>query len=186
MNKAQSNDNVWYYEVNGVRKGEISEANIAKLIETNILSNDSLVWKKGLSNWIEVQETELNIYIDDSIPPPITGKNINNSIVWTLAIAPILGYFLEAIIANVASGGNEYVASAKLASNSYWYITLLLNIGLSYYDEDVLKKAGHNTNKFKGITWLVPVYLYQRAQFLKQNYAYLIVWLVCFIFILSI
>jgi hypothetical protein len=79
---------------------------------------------------------------------------------------------------------NPDVADAAASNGKYWFITLALNIGLSYFDETRLKKAGHNTDKFKGWVWLVPVYLYQRATNLKQNLAYFIVWIVCFALIL--
>ncbi|MFO1353881.1 MAG: hypothetical protein U1E88_05305 [Acinetobacter sp.] len=35
--------------------------------------------------------------------------------------------------------------------------------------------------KFKGMVWLVPVYLFQRAKALDQSLAYFIVWIVCFL-----
>ncbi|MCB1659010.1 MAG: DUF4339 domain-containing protein, partial [Pseudomonadales bacterium] len=64
-------------------------------------------------------------------------------------------------------------------------ITLILNIGLSYWDEKRIKAAGTNTESFSGWVWLVPVYLFQRAKALKQNLAYFIVWIVCFVIVLS-
>lgn len=54
----------------------------------------------------------------------------------------------------------------------YWFITVGLNIALSFADESRLRKAGHNTSKFKGWVWLVPVYLYQRAKATRQNLVY--------------
>lgn len=72
----------------------------------------------------------------------------------------------------------------KVVEGGCWYITLALNILLGIFDEKRLQKAGHNTARFKGWIWLVPVYLYQRAQYLQQNLAYFIVWLVCFALVL--
>ncbi|MPM84347.1 hypothetical protein SDC9_131418 [bioreactor metagenome] len=68
--------------------------------------------------------------------------------------------------------------------SKYWSVTLALNIILSFADEKLLRKAGHNTSKFKGWVWLVPVYLYQRAKATRQNLAYFVVWIICFIFTL--
>lgn len=59
-------------------------------------------------------------------------------------------------------------------------ITIALNIMLSILDERKLEKAGVKTEKFKGMVWLVPVYLFQRAKALDQSLAYFIVWIVCF------
>ena len=71
-----------------------------------------------------------------------------------------------------------------MANSKYWFVTLGLNIALAFFDEKRLKNAGHNTDKFKGWVWLVPVYLYQRAKATKQNLAYFIVWIVCFVLVL--
>lgn len=65
------------------------------------------------------------------------------------------------------------------------FITLILNIDLSYLDGKRLKQAGTDTSTFSGWVRLVPVYLYQRSQGLKQNLAYFIVWIVCFLLIIA-
>jgi hypothetical protein len=78
----------------------------------------------------------------------------------------------------------EFGAQVAMANSKYWFVTLGLNIALAFFDEKRLKNAGHNTDKFKGWVWLVPVYLYQRAKATKQNLAYFIVWIVCFVLVL--
>ena len=83
-----------------------------------------------------------------------------------------------------AINGSEAEAARAMENASYWYITLALNLLLSFFDEKRLQKAGHDTSRFKGWVWLVPVYLYQRAQNLQQNQAYFIVWLACFVLVL--
>ena len=83
-----------------------------------------------------------------------------------------------------AFNSSEAAAERAMENASYWYITLALNLLLSFFDEKQLQKAGHNTSRFKGWGWLVPVYLYQRAQNLQQNLAYFIVWQVFFALVL--
>lgn len=61
------------------------------------------------------------------------------------------------------------------------FITLALNVGLSYFDEGRLNRAGYDTGKFKAMAWLVPVYLYKRAKALNQSLGYFIVWMACFV-----
>lgn len=111
------------------------------------------------------------------------GAAVDNGVVWVLAFAPLIGYLLEYVVAYLVNS-NEWRAEAAMQGGSYWYITLLLNIGLSFLDEKRLEKAGCDTSKFKGMVWLVPVYLYQRAQALHHNLAYFITWVVCFVLIL--
>lgn len=108
---------------------------------------------------------------------------VDNGVVWVLAFAPLIGYFFEYIVAYVVSD-SEFQAEMAMQESSYWFITLLLNVGLSFLDEKRLEKAGCDTNKFKGMVWLVPVYLYQRAQALHHSLAYFITWLVCFALIM--
>lgn len=172
----------WHYEENGQRKGPVSAQEIEQLIAAGKITYGSMVWKKGLSDWQPVENSGLKIFLQDS-PPPLHGTMVNNTIVWTLAFAPILGYILEYFVAG-AIHRNEVVAEMAADAGQYWYITLILNLSLSYFDENRLRNAGVNTDKFKGMTWLIPVYLFQRAKYLKQNKAYFIVWLICFAFIL--
>jgi hypothetical protein len=47
-------------------------------------------------------------------------------------------------------------------------------------DEKKLVKAGVDTSKM-GSAWLIPIYLYKRAEVLKQSPAYFWVWLIAFI-----
>ncbi len=59
-------------------------------------------------------------------------------------------------------------------------MTLALNIILSIADEKKLRKAGYDTSKM-GSAWLIPVYLFRRAELLNQKNAYFWVWLIMFI-----
>ena len=168
----------WFHEENGQRKGPVSNVEMINLIKSAKLSYGSAVWKKGFPDWLKVENTELRIHLADVAPPPLSGEHVNNSIVWVLAFAPVIGLFLEYLVA-MAVYDNQFAAQVAVKSGKCWFIAVGLNIGLSFFDERRLKKAGHNTDKFKGWVWLVPVYLYQRAKHMKQNLAYFIVWLVC-------
>ena len=92
-----------------------------------------------------------------------------------LAFAPLIGEFIAGLLGGLT----------KSSMDKFWWVTLALNIGLSLLDERKLKAAGHDT-KAMGGAWLVPVYLYKRAQVLKHNLAYFIVWVVCFVAILVV
>ena len=131
------------------------------------------VWRDGMSEWKKAEETELVQYFDG--PPPLTGDAVNNTIVWILAFAPIIGINIESFL----------VAIFNTRSNKFWMITIALNIVLSLLDERKLNAAGHNTRALGlGSAWLIPVYLFKRAKALKQNLAYFIVWIVSFALIL--
>lgn len=184
MSEAQAKTVNWFYEESGQRRGPISEDQMVQLIKSSKVSHGTSVWTEGFPDWLKIENTNLRAHLDSSSPPPLSGEHINNTVVWILAFAPLIGYFLEWIFAGIIHGGNDYLTEAAMDGSKYWFITLALNIALSIFDEKKLKAAGHNTDKFKGWVWLVPVYLYQRAKATKQNLAYFIVWIVCFILVL--
>jgi len=163
----QDNDSPWYYEIKGERKGPVSSNVITRLLNQNTLSFDSRIWQKGMTDWVPVSQTQFAKSVE--VPPPLTGEAVKNTIVWWLAFAPLYGMWLELLVAGMV----------KTDSSNLWFITLGINIGLSYLDEIKLKKAGHNTDAMGG-AWLIPVYLFKRAKILKQNKAYFIIW--CFMF----
>lgn len=179
MDASDPHRSIWFYEEDGRRRGPATEEEIVNLIRAERISYGSLVWREGFPEWLRAEDTELRPHLEKASPPPITGKHVSNGIVWILAFAPLIGLLLEAFFAYAVNGGDD-AAEAALADNRYWFITLALNIGLSYLDESRLKRAGHNTRAFRGMTWLVPVYLFQRAKALRQSFAYFIVWLICF------
>ncbi len=190
----------WHYEEKGERKGPVTDSAMKQLIEDGKLTYGNMVWKKGWPNWMRLEDSELKIHLNDNQPPPLMNTNqlspisnkmkdpilapinselLNPTVVWILAFAPLLGFLLEYIVAGTMHDNNRAAMDAAIANHAYWYIAAVLNIGLAYFDEHRLRKAGFNTDKFRGMTWLVPVYLYQRSKALKQNKGYLIVWIVC-------
>jgi hypothetical protein len=172
----------WYHEAEGQRVGPKTEAELIALIAARKIGYGTSVWREGFPDWLKIENTSLRAHLEKVAPPPLSGDHMDNSLVWVLAFAPIIGLILEYMLAYFLAGMfDRDDASADLAveNGKYWFITIALNIVLSYFDERRLKKAGHNTDKFKGWVWLVPVYLYQRAQNLNQNLAYFIVWIVC-------
>jgi hypothetical protein len=177
---ALDQEKIWFLEEDGERKGPFSETEVISFIKNGHVDSQSSVWKNGYADWIIIKNSELSKYFLTVDPPPLSGDKVKNGLVWWLAFAPILGFIIEYFIGGLIWGkdvSDEHVANL-------WFITLGLNIFLSVADEKNLQKAGHNTDKIKGWTWLVPVYLYQRATFLKQNLGYFIVWCICFVLIL--
>lgn len=164
----------WFYEEKGEKsKQGLGESDIIKLIQEGRINYGTLLWRPGFQNWTAVEMTELKQYL--IAPPPVSGTHVNNTLAWVIAFVPIIGAILEGFVSGLVYG--------YYRPNKFWYITLLLNIILCIYDEKRLKAAGYDVSKLKGWVWFVPVYLFQRARLLKQNLAYFIVWLVCFLLI---
>lgn len=173
----------WYHEEDGQRKGPVSETGIIGLIRSGKLGYGASVWKRGFADWQRIEDTPLRAHLEQLAPPPLSGDHVNNSLIWVLAFAPLIGLVLEYFVSGLLHR-DQYAAEQAADEGKYWFVTVALNIGLSYLDERRLQMAGHNTDKFKGWTWLVPVYLYRRAAALRQNLAYFVVWIVCFAVVL--
>jgi hypothetical protein len=179
MNQNQAEDggrDVWFYEDGGARKGGVSKAAMIELIGAGKLGYGAVVWRQGLNDWMPLENTELKSHLTG--PPPLTGANVSNTLVWILAFTPVIGYVLEWTMA-AAAHKNALEAAIAMKTNQYWQVTFLMNIMLCYFDEKRLKKAGVDTSRFKGWVWLVPVYILQRTKALKQKYSVFVVWLIC-------
>jgi hypothetical protein len=177
----------WFYEKNGQRIGPIQEEQMLGLLATGGLDTQTLVWHSSLTQWQPLSATPLAANIPSPAipvtPPALPAAAINNTIVWILAFAPIIGIFCEGFIAGAVYNG-EHRAMRAVAEGEFFYITLLINIVLSYWDERTLKKAGVDTSTYGKMAWLVPVYLWKRAKALTQTPAYFWCWMVAFALIM--
>jgi hypothetical protein len=170
----------WFYEEKGERKGEIGTPQIIELIRTGQLIYGSLVWKRGMPDWIQIEKTELRHHLEAFSPPPLTGRRVSNTLAWLLAFAPLIGFMLQCFAAGL-TGDSESQWEQAMADSRYWYLTLILNIVFSLLDEKRLKQAGYDTRRFKLWVLILPVYLYKRAKVLNQMQAPCIVWVICFV-----
>ena len=160
----------WFYSTDGQRYGPFTEDKIHELIKMKKISDQSLVWNNTMPDWqIAVSSKFAHLVRDPNAPPPLTGEAVNNTFVWILAFAPLIGVLLESFVSDVSG----------IPQESLWFITLAVNIIFGIMDEKKLKAAGHDTSKM-GSAWLVPVYLFKRSKLLGHNYAYFIVWCVAF------
>lgn len=172
--------NTWHYEKDGQRLGPLPEDELKPLIENGSISAKTLVWSTGLAGWTPLVDTALAIHLlQVSTPPALPASKVSNTITWVLAFAPLLGFFLKCFLVG-ATAGDEDVAEA-IRSGQFWYVTLLLNIGLSLLDLKTLQRAGVDTKAYGKMVWVVPVYLWKRAKSLGQSPAYFWVWMGMFI-----
>lgn len=175
----------WLYENNGQRQPLPAEAELQSLIEQGKIHGQTLVWKPGLPDWLPLQNTMLvSLLSQRQTPPPLPAKSINQTWIWILAFAPLIGLMLEAMVAGMRASSSytvNYEVARALKTNQYWYITLILNVGLSLWDEKRLALAGIDTSSFGKTAFIVPVYLWKRAKALRQGPAYFWVWVATFV-----
>lgn len=115
---------------------------------------------------------------------PVAGVRVGNVLVGFLAVAPLVGLVLEATLAGALAPDPalaSLAAQVAVKSGQYWWVTLLLNVGLSVLDDLRLKRAGVDTSGFGRFAFVVPVYLWMRAKALGQSKGYFWVWIGTFV-----
>lgn len=153
---------------NGKQLGPFDEKELTEQITKGVVSYDDLAWTEGLAQWQPLRS--ICTPPARTGPPPLMGSAVNNGLVWTVAFVPIIGVILQYFIAGAFNA----------TPSDLWFISLALNIALCVVDDKILKNAGHNTENFGAMAWLVPVYLFKRARTLNQPLSYFVTWMVCF------
>jgi GYF domain 2 len=148
----------WFFTENGQRRGPVTTAALLELLCAEKISGDTLVWRKGFADWQSLRTTDLGRHLQDS-PPPVAPTHVNNSLVWTLAIAPI-GYAILAGWRDTEIMENPY-GDHSLAQFVTLAVPVILNAALCLLDERQLKRAGYADKWLTlfGIL-LAPVYLF--------------------------
>lgn len=156
---------IWFFESKGKRNGPITHTALVNLYENNTIDRDTLIWKRGYENWTPLYQSELKEIISSDEPPPLTGDKINNTFIWILAFAPIIGTIIE----------GELIPNGSLI---FWFA---LNSILAVLDDFKLKNAGIKTNNLVWAILVVPVYIWRRTTITKQQRSYFWVWILSFI-----
>ncbi len=155
------NASKWFYAKKGNQVGPISLLEIKSLVDNGTINAETSVWN-GEGDWKSAKNTELSdLFIKpSSTPPPLSGSDVNNLYVWLVVAVPILGIIIQ-----------QYTGVVLM------WIYLALNIVFCILDERKLKSAGHVA---PNTVWafFIPVYLWKRANFLKQKKLYLWCWII--------
>lgn len=179
INAGGTSDEDWFFTEKGQREGPVTTAGLLELLRAEKLDGDTPVWRKGLADWQPLRTTELGAHLQNT-PPPVAAAHVNNGLVWALAVAPIAYVFVEvAIYAYQMNHQDEDVTFSTALS---WVIPLLVNGSLCLLDERQLKRAGYSSGWLTFFALLLaPVYLFMRAQRLRQTPTYGFVWIASFI-----
>lgn len=164
----------WFYISNSqnMRCGHFSKEEMMGFVQNGHITNETFVWKKGMSNWLPAAQTEL-VHAIKNVVPLMPNNIVNSKYAWSLATVPILVSWL-----------------VELIGFSFWAViicTILLNIIFLTLDCNELKKSGLDVNRWMwmGLV-LVPAYLFVRASKTNKEYGYAITWCVMLFFDLLI
>lgn len=63
---------IWYYVLEGERQGPVEKSQIEELMVNGVLGTSDFVWKKGLENWITIEQCEdFNSSTEQSMPEEV-------------------------------------------------------------------------------------------------------------------
>ena len=160
-------DDEWFYIRENMRYGPCQYDTMYSLVQNGQINKDTLVWKKGMVNWIPAYQTELIQIIKDNVPP-LPNEIVSNKFAWALATVPILVSWIVQLIG--------------FPSVVVIICTIALNIVFLMLDSDELNKFGLNANSWlwMGVVF-VPVYLFMRSSKTDKKYGYAITWCVMFL-----
>lgn len=158
----------WYYAKSGEPVGPISFQEMQGLVVDGVITSATKVWN-GAGDWRAAKETELSHLLgkpesDAKEPPPLTGSDVDNKYIWAIVAVPIVGVIIELI------AGTELV-----------WIYIAANIACCVLDERKLEGAGQKSPT-NWMAFLVPLYLWKRAELLNQKKHYFWAWIVAFSF----
>ncbi|MGY4155604.1 hypothetical protein ACVINW_001446 [Bradyrhizobium sp. USDA 4461] len=182
MTNSAASDEEWFYAQGGQRKGPLPADKLCELLVTATIDGETPVWRKGLADWQPLRTTEIGTQLKDS-PPPIAASQINNGLVWALAFAPLAYLFVDVALLSYQtshSEGDEFFEA--FLSPLSWLVPVLTNAALCLVDTEQLKRAGYSSGWLTLFALLLaPVYLFLRAQRLRQTPTYGFVWIATFI-----
>jgi hypothetical protein len=177
-NNSETNFNEWYFTENGQRKGPFPAATLVDFLETNRISGDTSVWRKGLSDWQPLKSTELGARLQDE-PPPVAPASINNALVWIIAIAPIPYVFFSGYIQVIEM--DDSLEPHRMLDLLAILVPVVVNAALCLADERQLKRAGYADKWLTSFGLiLAPAYLFLRAKRLGQFPSYGLTWIATF------
>jgi hypothetical protein len=173
-----NNDEAWFYAVGGQRIGPVSADKLRELLDGQTIDRDTPVWRKGMVDWQPLGKTEIGTHLEETVPP-IRPNDVNNGFVWALAVAPIAYIFVQAAIIDYQAF--HLGEDVSFSSTLVWLIPVLANATLCILDERQLRRAGYNSGWMTFFALLLaPVYLFMRAQRLRQTPSYGYVWIASF------
>ena len=177
-----TNEDAWFYAQGGQRKGPVPADKLRELLAAQTIDGETPIWRKGLADWQPLRATDIGAQLKDT-PPAIATNQINNGLVWALALAPIGYLFFEVILIGYQNSHPENATffEAFLEPLS-WIVPVTVNAVLCLVDAEQLKRAGYSSSWMTLFALLLaPIYLFVRANRLRQMPTYGFVWIASFL-----
>jgi GYF domain 2 len=190
MSDTTASSDEWFYVQGGQRKGPVPADKLRDLLAARTIDSETPIWRQGLADWQPLHTLGIGADLKDT-PPPVAVSQINNGFVWALAFAPIAFAFVDlAVLNSQVAHTIQWVGDEPVYDSFYtvflaplpWLLPLLTNAALCLIDTEQLKRAGYSSGWLTFFALLLaPIYLFVRAQRLRQTPTYGFVWIASFI-----
>lgn len=155
----------WYYISNANKCGPVSGDGLITAIQQSAITEDTLVWCEGFTNWLPAGQTVVNTYLQ-RFSPSMPKSVVSDKWQWALATVPLL---------------SSFILTALGLGPITIFTTIALNCLFISLDTKELKKHGYDAEAWLWLgLLLVPVYLFVRASRTSKQYAPGILWCVLF------
>lgn len=114
---------LYFYVHNGVKQNVASEEELISLAKSGIINRDTLIWRKGYSDWKTLAESEIDTSF---LPPPVNKTQPQNHYTNEIAEAPksienIKDKFDKYFVENIKKA---FDYRGRTSRASYWYFLL--------------------------------------------------------------
>jgi hypothetical protein len=121
---------MWYFAQHGSQQGPVSLEEIQALIDKGTITSATLVWKRGMDNWLAIAETELKDLLPDDVPPPIPVDNPPPIPIEKTKDESITSQKIE--LGRLLSDSFSYVGSVYTSMLVFFTPNLLINILIAF------------------------------------------------------
>jgi hypothetical protein len=125
----------WHYVAKGVRKGPVSAATIEDLLNKKEIETDTQVWRKGMTDWKSIRESDLAELVATEPPAispqhtPLARQRSSMAWLWCLLVAAAIGLGVGLIVAlNTRTSPQELGIIVTFSLTATMYVVLMPTI----------------------------------------------------------
>jgi hypothetical protein len=156
-------DEIWYYALGNERKGPVAFSELVRLTSSGVITPNSLVWKKGMAEWVAAKAAPGLFDSPPTIPPAIPRPQDSTAI----APSPLLtvacltgtlgGFCLSALAGKVISPKLFEIAAIPLGAAAI--VTVVFGCIFVYKSWSCLPLDRRNTTPGKAVGFLfIPIF----------------------------
>lgn len=75
MTGTTTDDEQWFYTQGGQRRGPVTADELRELLATLTIDGETPVWRKGMSDWQPLRNTEIAAHLKDT-PPAVAANQL--------------------------------------------------------------------------------------------------------------